>query len=369
MNDYNFGNFVCQLRESKHMTQAELANMLGVTPAAVSKWENGSSKPRVEVLFQLSDILGVRPDELMAGKFIPQENLDSAVVDRINERYNYLKKVESYNTAGVKIRRMLAWFIDWNIIGFSVLMLLSLTTEFIQEKMAEGYQIYSLLMLFIMLLFPICFILRDFIFGGRSVGKRITRLAILDKITGDPAKMGKRILRNLFFMIVQADAIVMLISGSTIGDRVAHTVVVPKSILEKPNEYDDRLIDIESINNYEAPKPVNKKKVAFIIIGAVVTFFCLVIAIALISLSTKKDTVEYKLAYEYLVESETFESLDVDESKIWMNSYYSQTYSSEGSTIRTIEIGFVVKFKSFKIVCHSNENGDLVICEECTEFE
>ena len=36
-NDYRFGNFVCQLREEKGMTQAELAQMLDVTPAAVSK--------------------------------------------------------------------------------------------------------------------------------------------------------------------------------------------------------------------------------------------------------------------------------------------------------------------------------------------
>ena len=57
MNDYQFGNFVYRLREQKKMTQAELARMLGVTPAAVSKWENGSSKPRTEVLFRLAAVL------------------------------------------------------------------------------------------------------------------------------------------------------------------------------------------------------------------------------------------------------------------------------------------------------------------------
>ena len=53
MNDYKFGNFLCMLREKNGMTQADLASKLGVTPAAVSKWENGSSKPRVEILFQI----------------------------------------------------------------------------------------------------------------------------------------------------------------------------------------------------------------------------------------------------------------------------------------------------------------------------
>lgn len=72
MNDYNFGNFVCKLREEKGLTQADIAEQLGVTAAAVSKWENGSSKPRVEVLFKLAEILGVRPEELMAGHYIEE---------------------------------------------------------------------------------------------------------------------------------------------------------------------------------------------------------------------------------------------------------------------------------------------------------
>lgn len=69
MNDYKFGNFVCYLRERKGMTQADVAAMLDVTPAAVSKWENGESKPRVEVLFRLAEILEVSPEELMAGEY------------------------------------------------------------------------------------------------------------------------------------------------------------------------------------------------------------------------------------------------------------------------------------------------------------
>ncbi len=82
MNDYNFGNFVCMLREKNGLTQADVAERLGVTAAAVSKWENGSSKPRVEVLFKLAEILGVRPEELMAGHYIEGSELDG--VEKIN---------------------------------------------------------------------------------------------------------------------------------------------------------------------------------------------------------------------------------------------------------------------------------------------
>ena len=97
MNDYRFGNFVCMLREKKGLTQAEIAQKLGVTPAAVSKWENGSSKPRVEVLFQLAGILDVRPEELMAGEYIAGETLNPDAVKQINERYEYLRKIDSFD--------------------------------------------------------------------------------------------------------------------------------------------------------------------------------------------------------------------------------------------------------------------------------
>ena len=87
MNDYNFGNFVCMLREKKGLTQADVAGMLGVTAAAVSKWENGSSKPRVEVLFKLAEILEVRPEELIAGHYIIEGSELSAEGDKAIKNY------------------------------------------------------------------------------------------------------------------------------------------------------------------------------------------------------------------------------------------------------------------------------------------
>lgn len=69
MNDYKFGNFLCELREAKGMTQLELANILNVTPAAVSKWENGESKPKLETFFKVAEIFEVTIEELMAGEY------------------------------------------------------------------------------------------------------------------------------------------------------------------------------------------------------------------------------------------------------------------------------------------------------------
>lgn len=121
MNDYVFGNFVYSLREKQGLTQADLARQLGVTPAAISKWENGSSKPRVEVLFQLAEILGVRPEELMAGRYLEEQHLDLESVKMINEKYEHLRRIELHNSSKTKIFRMIAWLIDWYALGIATI--------------------------------------------------------------------------------------------------------------------------------------------------------------------------------------------------------------------------------------------------------
>ena len=66
MND--FGKFLSALRKQKGMTQTELAELLGVTNQAVSKWETGDSFPETALLVPLADELGVTVDELLKGR-------------------------------------------------------------------------------------------------------------------------------------------------------------------------------------------------------------------------------------------------------------------------------------------------------------
>ena len=63
-----FGDFLYELRKEKGMTQAELAEALGVTNKAVSKWETGEAMPETSLLLPISRIFGVTVDELLAGK-------------------------------------------------------------------------------------------------------------------------------------------------------------------------------------------------------------------------------------------------------------------------------------------------------------
>ena len=63
-----FGDFFYALRKEKGMTQAEIADLLGVTNKAVSKWETGESLPDTSMLKPIADTFGVTVDELLNGK-------------------------------------------------------------------------------------------------------------------------------------------------------------------------------------------------------------------------------------------------------------------------------------------------------------
>lgn len=72
----NFGEFLYELRKEKGMTQAELAQLLGVTNKAVSKWETGEAMPETALLVPISRIFGVSVDELLDGKRSDQPTKD-----------------------------------------------------------------------------------------------------------------------------------------------------------------------------------------------------------------------------------------------------------------------------------------------------
>lgn len=64
----NMGRFIAQMRKARGLTQRELADRLGVTDKAVSKWERGLSCPDVTLLAPLAALLGVTADELLSGE-------------------------------------------------------------------------------------------------------------------------------------------------------------------------------------------------------------------------------------------------------------------------------------------------------------
>ena len=64
----SIGSRIARLRKEKKMTQEALAEQMGVSSQAVSKWENDQSCPDIGLLPKLSRVLGVSTDELLTGE-------------------------------------------------------------------------------------------------------------------------------------------------------------------------------------------------------------------------------------------------------------------------------------------------------------
>ena len=65
MNDYAFGNYLYDCRKKAGLTQSRLAQMLGVTDKAVSKWETGKAKPSTNLIRKIAALYGVSLEELL----------------------------------------------------------------------------------------------------------------------------------------------------------------------------------------------------------------------------------------------------------------------------------------------------------------
>ncbi|MDD5824175.1 MAG: helix-turn-helix domain-containing protein [Firmicutes bacterium] len=74
MNQYVTGNAIKNNRERIGLTQAELAERLGVSDKAVSKWETGRSYPDITLLEPLAQALGLSTIELLSGESVTNNN-------------------------------------------------------------------------------------------------------------------------------------------------------------------------------------------------------------------------------------------------------------------------------------------------------
>lgn len=97
------GSRIAALRKAKNLKQEELAEMLGVSGQAVSKWENDQNCPDISLLPQLAKILGVTVDELLSGK---QETAPAVQILPAEERksINDMMLKMMVDSCGTKIR-------------------------------------------------------------------------------------------------------------------------------------------------------------------------------------------------------------------------------------------------------------------------
>ncbi len=80
MNNYVTGKIIKELREKQKLTQMNLADIIGVSDKAVSKWETGKGLPDISLIEPLAQALGVSVIELMNGEYITNSNKSANVL-------------------------------------------------------------------------------------------------------------------------------------------------------------------------------------------------------------------------------------------------------------------------------------------------
>lgn len=76
MDQIKIGKFITEKRKEQDLTQNQLAEKLGITDRAVSKWERGKSLPDASIMIDLCSILKITVNDLLCGEVITMENYD-----------------------------------------------------------------------------------------------------------------------------------------------------------------------------------------------------------------------------------------------------------------------------------------------------
>ena len=85
MDQIKIGKFIASCRKEQGMTQANLAEKLGISDRAVSKWETGKSMPDSGIMLELCEMLKINVNELLSGERIMAEVYDKRAEENLLE--------------------------------------------------------------------------------------------------------------------------------------------------------------------------------------------------------------------------------------------------------------------------------------------
>lgn len=116
MDQEKIGKFIAERRESKKLTQKDLAVQLGVTNKAISKWENGHGMPDYSLFQSLCKLLDISVSELLNGE--AEEKSKTKVEDGITNYIKYKEKTNRKKTIYILIAIIVLFVVSLFIIHF-----------------------------------------------------------------------------------------------------------------------------------------------------------------------------------------------------------------------------------------------------------
>ena len=85
MDQIKIGRFIAERRKAAGLTQAALAERLGITDRAVSKWETGRAMPDSSIMLELCDVLSISVTDLLCGEVVTMENYNKELEKNLLE--------------------------------------------------------------------------------------------------------------------------------------------------------------------------------------------------------------------------------------------------------------------------------------------
>ena len=145
MDQIKIGRFIAECRKKANLTQMQLAEKLGITDKAISKWERGVAMPDTSIMLELCDILGISVNELLNGEKINMENNDQKNEQLLLDMAKELEKKDKT-----------IWTAMWAIMTVSIIGLF-VGLAAIAFFMPEGiWQLVAIIALCVVFLIP-CF--------------------------------------------------------------------------------------------------------------------------------------------------------------------------------------------------------------------
>ena len=125
MDQVKIGRFIAERRKSANLTQMQLAETLGITDRAVSKWENGKSLPDSSIMVELCDVLDITVNDLLSGEVVTMDNYNKELEKNLLDA---LKQKEQAD------KRLLAVEVVIGITATAVLFALIFVAAFVQME-------------------------------------------------------------------------------------------------------------------------------------------------------------------------------------------------------------------------------------------
>jgi transcriptional regulator with XRE-family HTH domain len=99
----SFSERLRKLRKEKGFSQEELADRIGISRQAVSKWESGQSNPDTNNLIILSELYGISLDVLLKGNEEKEEEITSGINRKFHYEYKSMRRVFGFPLVHINI--------------------------------------------------------------------------------------------------------------------------------------------------------------------------------------------------------------------------------------------------------------------------